>query len=382
MSTAQTATIGEAQDDNLMVVSNVQTIIPYASILKDNDLQSSESCVQILHYLPMIIIVYSSREEAQEEHHLPNLPTEIILQILSYSHSRSTQAVNTEIPKAISVTAHGLLPFLILNPSLLFPPYCNYFGPRPTQDYFTTSLTMKTIKTMDMEIHILTVVGISSHIDLDVCIKHWQAVRDNRDSLFLLLQHSRRWKRLVLHFEILGHISQMLDTLSTCLPSLAELKLQCAESGRVFTEPASSMAMDSSKQISFPLYALPTLFDTGILDFVTKLDNSRFQESDTGTLRSAMKSLPRILSSLPCLQVLSLFICSVTYYEEYNSERVQSDSLRILSLCRIKRGQEPFLALFSDCQIDTIYQPEWPVSLERLGLFFPGVKELSCVRLC
>lgn len=319
--------------------------------------------------------------------HLPRLPTEIIVRILSYLDSRNT--VNMGNGVGLTVTAYGLLPYLILNPYLFLPPYCKYFDPGTKVEHIR-SLSLEDINDVVMEMRILAESNISSHVSLYVYIHTWPRVRDTPD-LRLLLQIPRRWRELGISFGNVEHISPVFDTLAPCLPHLQELHVKFEDVDRrgdlspLLIDSVASMAMTSSKEIYFPFYALPLLFNKGIFDLVTTLclDNSFSPLPTEGdnTCRNLMKNLPHILSDLPCLESLTLSLNSPTYYEDYRKLRLRSDSLRDLSLLCMGNNQAPFLEIFLDCPIEALsfnYQaPDF--KLAHVARFFPSVRKLSYV---
>ena len=100
---------------------------------------------------------------------LPRLPIEIIIQILSLSEPLCGNAINTGIRNAISVEAHGILPYLILNPHLTSPPYCKYFD---------KSMTLENFFYHEFEKPILTDALVASSVRLGVTIYDWEKLRD------------------------------------------------------------------------------------------------------------------------------------------------------------------------------------------------------------
>ena len=317
---------------------------------------------------------------------LPRLPVEIIIRIISYLDSRNV--INTAGSYSISVTAFDLLPYLILKPYLLLPPYCKCFDDTKKPEELIALLTLEDINNeATMEMKVLTEVDDLALVSLYVRIEDWERVRDDEnDTLRLLLRSPRRWKELDLSFGKVDQIPQILDALAPCLPHVKEIDFKRTDPDRDYMfspTPVSSSAADSSKKISFPLIALPTLFSTSLFNSVTDLvlDNSRVDESED-MQKSVMKKLPHILSSLPCLKRLALSLYSPIFYEEYGSSKIKSSTLRILSLKSIGRNEAPFLTLFSECRIETIGAFGWGPRLTNLVEFFPGVKELYCVSSC
>lgn len=247
--------------------------------------------------------------------------------------------------------------------------------------------TFEEINEIEMKTEILSVVDSLELVRLRVTVDNWRNIRDDDVGFHALLQMPRRWEELILRFANLEEIQQMLDILAPCLPYLEELKLQDHNRDRYFmcSSPDSSFAVYLSKTITFPLHTLSILFNIGILSSSTmlKLDCSYFKqaEEDTDMQKSTMKSLPHILSNLPYLETLLLSIpgyCPI-YYEEYNTLKVRSESLRTLILEDIGKNQESFLALFSDCRIEAILTHGWGVRLTKLAGLFPSIKAVYIV---
>lgn len=152
---------------------------------------------------------------------LPKLPTEIIIQILSYLHVSTYRyprknTLNTPIPDAISVMVKGLLPHLVLKPCLELPPHCKDFN---------AELDLVDIGKQDMEISILTDPDILWSISLEVGIRNWEIVRDQAEILQLLLRVPHRWKKLSLSFSSAESVMPMLKTFEPCFRNLKKLAL-------------------------------------------------------------------------------------------------------------------------------------------------------------
>lgn len=180
----------------------------------------------------------------------------------------------------LSIAAYGLLPNLILQPSLLLPPYCSSSGEERTPEEVISLFKSVEYNEIEMDAEILAVVGDLELVGLHVkvYVYDWQDVLDSgdRDDEFqTLLQIPHRWEQLVLCFENLEEIPQMLDTLAPCLLTLQDCNL---DSESIYSSSDSSVATDSSKKITFPLHTLPTLFNAGILNSLTmlQLNNSYF----------------------------------------------------------------------------------------------------------
>lgn len=362
--------------------------------------QELASALQLEEYYQERTRQLKERKETQEKirtayryFHLPRLPTEIVIRILSYLPRNRAVWIRTSTC-GLSIAAYGLLPHFILQPSLLLPPYCSSFGEERTpEEVISLFKSVEDIKEMEMRAEILTVLGGLEFVGLYVKVYNWRNVLngdDRGDEFQKLLQIPHRWEELVLCFANLEEIPQMLDNVAPCLPYLKKVTFQDEDrdSDEHFIYPGGpepSIAVDSSKRITFPLHILLTLFNTGILDSVSmlKLDCSFFAqaEENTDTQKSSMRNLPHILSSMSCLESLILYIpdYSSTYYEEYKSLKVQSASLRTLALDNIGKNQEPFLTLFSDCQIETIYTHGWGRRLSNLAGLFPSIKKLFIV---
>ena len=138
---------------------------------------------------------------------------------------------------------------------------------------------------------------------------------------------------------------------------------------------ATSLSARSLRIANLSFCMLSVLFDAGFLNTITHfnlLDSIPPKAED-------ITRLAHILSRLPCLKTLTIEP-QVHIHDEYDSSlRIRSSSLNILNL-NLRRDHSHCLALFSDCQIDTIN-----VSLDSMNILnhlvrlFPGVKELNCV---
>lgn len=306
---------------------------------------------------------------------LPRLPIEIIMQILSLLDPLAGNTVNTGIRNGISVEAHGLLPYLILNPHLTLPPYCKYFD---------TSMTLENFYYHEFEKPILTDALVASSVRLGVTIYDWEILRnaENLNILRSLLQTAHQWKRLRLKFRDAEQIFPFLNALAPSLPHIecliayeASPRSAAPFSLASIKSDATSLSTRSLRIANLSFCILSVLFDAGFLDTITHLNLL-----DTISPKSeSITRLVHILSGLSCLKTLTIEPQIRLHDERNSSLRVRSSSLNVLNL-NLRSAHSHCLALLSDCQIDTINVSVDSMNLlNHLAQIFPGVKELNCV---
>lgn len=171
---------------------------------------------------------------------LPKLPTEIIVRILSTLESGTGSTLNTQIPKAISVEACGLLPQLILKPCLVLPPYCKNFD---------TKRTLVAVGSKSLEISILTDPDVSRSVSLSMEIKHWKIVVENKSVLRSLLRVPHRWRRLQLFFSGSGSISPVLESVRPCFQYIKDLTICCSSEAQLFPHSIEPIVTGSIETI-------------------------------------------------------------------------------------------------------------------------------------
>lgn len=284
------------------------------------------------------------QEELRARHARRPIPPELMDRILSYIPSFNM----LEWDGRPTVYVEGLLPHAVYYPSLLLPYY---------QKPFSTKWTLRNIAKQRMKRTVLDEISLKQHIRLRAEVHSDNATSEILSDLRPLMSHPHQWKRLDIFVRRFIQYD-FFDLFKPCLPHLEELNISSlwvTATRSVQCAPAASHLKTAKLRIN----AFLTSFETGILNSISSLTLGRIRANQwfkKDVFRKALIRLPSMLSQLPCLEELVIwtFLCDRDDLE--GLPRVNSTSLRSLSVCGISDPDISlaFLNLFVDCRIDHI----------------------------
>lgn len=304
------------------------------------------------------------QEQLREKHggniriRLPVLPEEIIREILLYIPSENIIEYG-EGWKSVSVD--GLLPYAVLDPSLLNPHYKNQFSDLWTLNDIAGQPLKKTVLGESL---------LTKHIKLSVEYRY----SDDSPSE-ALLDTPHQWKKL--GFRGTGlRMDEFISLFQPCLPRLEALSIFAKSI--TFTSNIQ-LQSTSLKTVGLQFFMLPTFYASGLLHYVTHLRLDLLTVGfflDRDTFRSTVDSFPHMLSELPFLidLAISSFVCDS--YHLVSLPKIESTSLRYLYVFGRPASNIALLALFSNCCIECIKVGEESMYLRDAEAFFPNLRHI------
>lgn len=307
---------------------------------------------------------------------------EVVRKILSYFQVEN--AIDTGNSSSLSVKIVGLLPHLILRTDLVVHPFYND----------STEYTLENIDNKRIGVQVLKDADVLQSVTLKVRVKGWPMKREDAYMYVLLpiLRVPQLWRKLELLVSDFNHTKAMLEPFRYCFQYLERFSI-CASSEAYDLLPPSTtsdselapITTNSVELVYLSLCILPALCNTGILNSVRELvieDIHTLFNTNQDEFCTVIRSLSHILSGLPYLDSLTLSYLVYHYFTE-GQIKVKSSTLRSLQI-RYTDGDTDlvdFLEMFSNCPIDSliIIGGSRDPLIEKLAMFFPGLKELVCV---
>lgn len=181
----------------------------------------------------------------------------------------------------------------------------------------------------------------------------------------------------------------LLNLCKPCLPYITYLMVDGSDDCTIEDALISSALTTTEAVVPIPmthrlanvrvrLCLLPTLFSIGALGGVTSLE---ITFKDGYMQNMAISNLPEILSSMTCLEILSIEDFETSGHFDFSGNpKVKSETLHTIGVqCSSSDYVLAFLAIFSRCPVRTLDADSIDPCLEGLSELFPHLKDLTYV---